>query len=230
MPGPPPTGKPGGEARNVRVAILEESMAKTAGIGLTEPPPWVRISFGNLAAERETPVDRYQLAKLVQWSGRGGLQTRKRLQKVVSLLRAAGCPIEAEYTLHLYGPYSIDVAQRTDEMVAAKLLEETPGDNGMGGTTFSYRLSKQVEAQLPKLDAEPSRGEFLRYEKLARRLLAEQPRKLELASTLAHIYAREQDWGRAREATAQWKREAPDGPVMQDAERLARDVVEGNAG
>lgn len=175
-------------------------------------------------------MDRYQLAKLVQWSRGGELQTRKRLQKVVSLLRAAGCPINAEYTLHLYGPYSIDVAQRTDEMVAAKLLEETPGDNGMGGTTFSYRLGKQVELQLSKLDSDPARAEFLRYEELARQLLGEQPRKLELASTLAHIFAREQDWDRAREATARWKGETPEGRVMQDAERLARDVVERKAG
>lgn len=54
-------------------------------------------------------MTRYQLAKLVEWAGE--LRSRKRLQKVVYLLQAAGAPIEAEFTLHHYGPYSFDVAQ-----------------------------------------------------------------------------------------------------------------------
>ena len=55
-------------------------------------------------------MDRYQLATLSSWAGERGIQGRKRLQKVVFLLQAAGCPLSSHFTLHHYGPYSRDVA------------------------------------------------------------------------------------------------------------------------
>jgi hypothetical protein len=36
-------------------------------------------------------MNRYQLAKIVDWAGT--LETRKRMQKVVYLLQVAGCPL-----------------------------------------------------------------------------------------------------------------------------------------
>ena len=60
-------------------------------------------------------MNRYQLAKIVQWAGT--LRSRKRMQKMIFLLQAAGCPLDADYDLHHYGPYSQDVARLTDEMV-----------------------------------------------------------------------------------------------------------------
>ena len=60
-------------------------------------------------------MNRYQLAKLVEWAG--CLHTRKRLQKLVYMLQSAGCPLEAEFTLHHYGPYSQEIAGLSDAMV-----------------------------------------------------------------------------------------------------------------
>ena len=61
-------------------------------------------------------MTRYQLAKLVEWAGT--LNSRKRLQKVVFMLQAAGCPLQAEFYLNHYGTYSLeDVTRLTDEMV-----------------------------------------------------------------------------------------------------------------
>ena len=172
-------------------------------------------------------MDRYQLAKLVQWSGK--LDTRKRLQKVVSLLKAAGADIKAEYTLHLYGPYSSDVAQRTDEMAAAGFLLEEVTTNAFGGQTYSYSLPEHVERQLSELDKQASRQAFLQHETLARKLLNEPALRLELASTVAHIYQAKLDWTQARIDAAAFKKRKPDCPEMLDAERLAREVIEGSA-
>lgn len=46
-------------------------------------------------------MTRYQLAKLISWAGT--LHSRKKMQKVVFMLQAAGCPLDAEFYLHLYG-------------------------------------------------------------------------------------------------------------------------------
>src|SRR3954467_12838841 len=87
----------------------------------------------------EHGMNRYQLAKIVDWAGT--LDTRKRMQKVAFLLQAAGCRLDAEYTLHHYGPYSQEVARLTDEMMQARILDERAESN-MVGQQFSYSLNE----------------------------------------------------------------------------------------
>ena len=67
-------------------------------------------------------MNRYQLAKIIDWAGI--LRSRKRMQKLIFLLQAAGCPLDADYDFHKYGPYSQDVARLTDELTREGLLEE----------------------------------------------------------------------------------------------------------
>ncbi len=90
-------------------------------------------------------MTKYQLARLIAWAG--ALDTRKRAQKIVYLLQAAGCPLDAEYRLHYYGPYSQDVAQLVDELVAQGMLEESCTQTG-GGRRFSYALSETARVRL----------------------------------------------------------------------------------
>jgi len=90
-------------------------------------------------------MDSYQLAKIVQWVGT--LHTRKRLQKVVYLLQAAKCPLDADFFLHHYGPYSNDVARLTDTLVGQQLLIEKEEEAGVG-KKFEYELSGRVIAAL----------------------------------------------------------------------------------
>ena len=177
-------------------------------------------------------MDRCQLATLVKWAGT--LKTRKRLQKVVYLLQAAGCKLGAEYTLHHYGPYSHDVASLTDEMVQAGLLceEETP--NVMAGTSFSYRLSEGAQQQLERLEQASGHqqrfGVLGKHKSLAKQLLEESDLpKLEFAATVAYLYAGrpDADWENAREAAAKFKRQKANSKTMRDAEQLAREVVNG---
>lgn len=176
-------------------------------------------------------MDAYQLAKIVEWAGT--LQTRKRLQKVVYLLQAAGCPLNADYTLHYYGPYSADVAQRTDAMVQSGLLCEDESPNAMMGRSFSYRLSEPTQNHLERMEQDPTiqhrLGELDRFEPLARQLLEEPDlQKLEFAATIAYFHnqAAENTWQAARNAAARFKQQEPDSQVMRDAEDFARHVLE----
>jgi hypothetical protein len=176
-------------------------------------------------------MDAYPLAKLVECAET--LRTRKRLQKTVYLLQAAGYRLNAEFTLHHYGPYSADLAQRTDAMVHAGLLEEQESPNSRGGRSFSYQLSPLGLNQLARVEKAPGTRERLggldRFEQLARRLLQEPDLpKLEFAATIT--YFRNQvtggAWPAARKAAAAFKKQEPDGRVMRDAESFAREVLE----
>src|SRR4051794_19223854 len=94
-------------------------------------------------------MTRYQLAKLVYWAQT--IRTRKRLQKIVVMLQAAGCPIEADYRLHHFGPYSDGVAHLADEMTQLGLLVEEESSNGLG-STYDYRLSDKAKQQLQEFE------------------------------------------------------------------------------
>ncbi len=65
---------------------------------------------------------------------------RKRLQKALFLLKSAGVPVDAQFELHHYGPYSRDVAQACDELVTLELLKETQSSESIGAE-YSYRVS-----------------------------------------------------------------------------------------
>ena len=174
-------------------------------------------------------MNRYQLATLVNWAGT--LHTRKRLQKVVYLLQAAGCDLEAEFTLHHYGPYSHDIASLTDDMVQANLLDEKAHLN-MAGKSFEYQLSERAIAQMEQMESDARHptllGAMSKHEPLARRLLEESNLpKLEYAATIAYFHKQKsgEDWQKAREGAAKFKKQPPDSQPMLDAERLAREVL-----
>lgn len=173
-------------------------------------------------------MDKYRVAKLVEWAG--DLRTRKRLQKVVYLLKAGGCPFDADFTLHHYGPYSHELARLTDEMARTDLLVEVAEPNPMAGQSFSYRLSDKARTQIKQLEREPARpagaAEFERFEQLARRLLGEPIPRLEYGATVAYFRSQGRPWDQARVAAAKFKNLAPDGLPMREAERLAREVLE----
>ena len=97
-------------------------------------------------------MTRYQLGKIVEWAGT--FHSRKRMQKLVFLLQAAGCPLDADYELHHYGPYSQDVARLTDGMVREGLLEERMETHPYG-EQYSYRLSAESIRQIAEYEAGP---------------------------------------------------------------------------
>jgi uncharacterized protein len=90
-------------------------------------------------------MERYQLAKIVEWAG--NFRSRKRVQKLIFMLQAAGCPLNADYDLHHYGPYSQDVALLTGQMVSQRLLEERKEAHPYG-EQYSYILSEDARRQI----------------------------------------------------------------------------------
>lgn len=167
-------------------------------------------------------MQRFPLAKLVDWSGSGGIAGRKRLQKVVYFLQSAGCPFDAEYTLHRYGPYSRDVSECCDELVSAGLLVETTCSNSVG-REFSYGLTAKGRTALaltgPRLEKD-----MAGFESLAKELIAEDLWKLELGSTILFCWYKVGDWDQAVRQACDFKKVLPEATGKPPAIELAKRV------
>ncbi|WP_397569160.1 hypothetical protein [Schlesneria sp. T3-172] len=163
-------------------------------------------------------MNRLQLATLLSWAGETGLQGRKRLQKVVYFLQAAGCPLECVYTLHHFGPYSCDVADACDEIVAAGLVDETGGPRF--GSQYVYQL-KPITRQF--LEQTIDEG-MQRFEQLGKELIGSDLWQLELGSTILFYFSQstDQDWDQALQLACQFKGVAPEFPASQNALKLAK--------
>ncbi len=167
-------------------------------------------------------MTRYQLAKLISWAGT--LHSRKKMQKVVFMLQAADCPIEADFYLHLYGTYSEDVARLTDEMVRKGLLEEetNPTPNG---SQYSYRLPGQIKQHLIDLekteDGKKWASELAPFEAKAKSLLQADVKELEYASTILYFHVQGDDWPQAVDKAVEFKRS----PAVRNALDLAKKAL-----
>jgi uncharacterized protein len=171
-------------------------------------------------------MDRYQLAKIVEWAGT--LHSRKRMQKVVYLLQIAGCQLQADYILHHYGPYSQEVARLTDEMVRSGLLEETSEASPVGVQYF-YRLPETTRRQIEVYERSPRSAEWrdlmAPFEAKAKVLIAADLKELEIAATLVYFFGQEGDWSLADEKTRQFKNLPAGSALLTRAVVLARQVV-----
>ena len=173
-------------------------------------------------------MDRYQLGKLVQWAG-PSLKTRKRMQKVVYLLKAAGCPIDADFFLHHYGPYSTELAQLTDELVRNGMLVERATSNPRG-QQFEYSLAVEPGESLSKYEETPAGMSALAllrpYESRAQDLLRKDVSELEHASTVAFFKSQGESWDEALSKACSFKRLEPQGAAATAALALAQAVME----
>jgi uncharacterized protein YwgA len=151
------------------------------------------------------------------------------MQKVSYFLREAGCPLEVDYILHHYGPYSPDVARLTDEMVRSGLLEETAAPSPVG-VQYSYRLSEKTRQQIEEYERSPQSAKWrdlmAPFEAKAKILIDADLKELEIAATLVYFFRQNRDWSLAAEKTRQFKN-LPDGsaPLLARAETLAKQVV-----
>lgn len=165
-------------------------------------------------------MNRLQLATLLSWAGENGLQGRKRLQKVVFFLQEAGCPLDCRYTLHHFGPYSRDVADRCDEMVAAGLVVEKGGP-ATGGMQYTYTLTPSTAAFL----AQAADGGMRSFQQLGSELIQANLWDLELGSTILLFHRQIDDWNDAFIRACKFKNVPPDADASRAAIAFARRIV-----
>ena len=153
-------------------------------------------------------MTRYHLAKLVNWAG--VLKSRKRLQKVVFLLQAGGCPFGVDFFLHFYGPYSEDVARLADEMVRENLLLET-SEGQAGYERYNYSLSEETSRQLSALEVSAQglkmKAELTAFETKARSFLATDLKELEYAATIVYFQQLGDNWPVSVEKATRFKKD-----------------------
>jgi uncharacterized protein YwgA len=170
-------------------------------------------------------MDRYQLTKLVEWADH--LKSRKRMQKVVYLLQCAGAPLEADYELHYYGPYSFDVAQLTNELVQIGVLVEDTDATG-SGKQYNYRIAPERLPTIRNYEETPAgidaHREILPFEALAKRLFDKSIAELEYAATIAYFYNLRGDWDDSLTKACRFKNLAPESVVAQNALVLAQQM------
>lgn len=174
----------------------------------------------------------YELVKFIETVG--GVDARKRLQKCLYLLRAKGCRLDSKddagYYLHLYGPYSPVVADLTNDLTQAKVLEETESPNAQVGATFSYRITEKGRELVQKYESTPGGKDA--KERLEQSLdVMKQLRKvdlrtLELASTIAFYRIQgNSSWEEAKSKTATFKKVLETSSAMNKAFELAREIL-----
>ena len=168
----------------------------------------------------------YELAKLVLMAD--GVDSRKRLQKTVHLLQAAGCDFGLEFRLHYYGPYCSELAELIDWMSADDILIESKRQTSVG-TQYDYRLNANLRDNLESFE-ETSRGQVAKtklegFQKLLDELRDTPPRVLELASTIVVFRQNGKEWPEALKRTAEFKQEDAHSLAMKRAFALAKSVL-----
>jgi uncharacterized protein YwgA len=172
-------------------------------------------------------MDRYQLVKLVEWAGE--IDGRKRMQKVVFLLISAGCPIDADYLLHHYGPYSADVAQLTDVLVQLGLLIESANPTQVG-QRFSYFLAPESDKVISAFESTDEGAQAMAkiapYRERAQSLFNHSVAELEYAATIAYFHKKGAGWDEAVERTCEFKRLSRSSSITQAAFDLAKSTID----
>ncbi len=167
-------------------------------------------------------MNRLQLATLLKWAGDGGIQGRKRLQKIVFFLQAAGCPLDCAFTLHHFGPYSRDVADACDEMVAAQLIDECIEPQS-GITQYTYTLKPSTRNLLSQ--TVPAFDDMKEFQTLGFSLLKENIWPLELGSTILFYFRHSNDWDVAMKKACAFKKATPTDASSAAAFELAKRVA-----
>lgn len=169
-------------------------------------------------------MDEYALTRLIADVGK--VNTRKCLQKAIFLLQEAGHDLDAKYVLHLYGPYSQDVADAAEKLTQLDILDEEVHPNALG-RSYSYSLGTLGRRLLDEYEktkeGKAHKVKVAEYEDTFKKLCKVGPWELELAATIAFYHGyRRLDWAKATEKTAEFKRVEKDADILKGAEKIAR--------
>ncbi len=165
-------------------------------------------------------MNRLQMATLLSWAEADGIQGRKRLQKVVFMLQCAGCRLGCRYTFQHFGPYSRDVADACDELVAAGLVDEQRVETAGGGVSYAYALKPEARRFL----AQGPDAAMQRFRELGSELIRADPWQLELGSTILFFHAQNADWEQALVRACEFNWVPPTAEASRNALALAQRV------
>lgn len=165
----------------------------------------------------------YWLAKLI--SSVLAVVSRKRLQKAVYLLQLNHCPLQCDYILHYYGPYSFELATLVDQLESSGIIKETrePLPSGV----FRYKTAVTEEKGKKALEEfeKQDKGKQV-YKKIQpfiskfKELNEKDLWILELAATVAFFY--EGNWDAAKKQTAKFKEIPITNSNLKEATKLAK--------
>ncbi len=154
----------------------------------------------------------YALLELIERLG--GVQGRKRLQKLAYIAKLEGLPLDDEFRFHYYGTYSSGLAVRVDELVADGLLVETPRAlQRVGGVEYGYEVAGAASEALKTIRRtapEPFRERMQRGIDRAVALKGRDVFQLELATSLLYWRSMGRSWDEAAAITQQRKNAEPD--------------------
>jgi hypothetical protein len=167
----------------------------------------------------------YWLARLI--SSVKQVDSRKRLQKSIYLLKRAGCPLQYDYLLHYYGPYSFELAGLIDQLCNADIIKESHDLTGFGNVKYKFQITdkgKEVLATFQKSETGKKIDEQIQpFVSLFKKLNQENLWVLELAATVAYYY--ESDWEYAQHQTAEFKKILMNDSKLLEAIKLAKEFV-----
>jgi uncharacterized protein YwgA len=160
----------------------------------------------------------------------GGVQGRKKLQKLAYIAKLEGAPLDDEFFFHYYGPYSSGLASRVDQLVEGKLLAEKAHALAVAeGVEYGYEAT---DAAREFLDAvRPNVPEAFRQamERGIGRAAALKDRdvfELELASTLLYWRNKVHSWDEAEAITERRKHADRRSEPFKKARQIASEVWE----
>jgi len=169
----------------------------------------------------------YWLAKLIGSVQEGRVESRKRLQKSIYLLQRGGCPLQCEYILHYYGPYSFELADLMDQLRAAKIIEEEPEQMAPGYVRYKSAITERGKSVVNSFEQTRAGKQALSQIKghipKFQQLMQKDPWVLELGATVAYYYVR--DWDKARSRAAAFKRIPQNDPALDKAAALAEEFA-----
>ncbi|MDF2068054.1 YwgA family protein [Bacillus sp. Cr_A10] len=123
-------------------------------------------------------------AKIVQFIGAAdGITGRKKLQKMVYIAKKLQFSFKEKYEFHVYGPYSVELTTRVEELCNMGFLNEERQDKG-SYVQYKYQMTDEGEhfAQMAQLeDASPALVSCITQMK------DKSSRFLELVSTLLYF-------------------------------------------
>jgi uncharacterized protein YwgA len=125
----------------------------------------------------------------------GEINSRKSLQKLVYFLEAAGVPLEYDFRMHFYGPYSEELTYDIPDLEAEGVLiaDETSRDWTI------YKPGEKVDVYLRELSEQFSRYKK-RIDEILDELGQEFPEELELIATTHKIAADLKELGEVEES------------------------------